>query len=174
MSKELELAKKLKALADKGIGGEKINAEEMLQKLLKKHNISIEDLENDNIEEFFFVIPEKLHFKILWQITKNLNMAIKCYGEFTKKLIKDYNLAGNYSIHCTNSEYIEIEAKYSFYLELFKSESEIFFSAFIQANDLGIKSDEPRQKLTDKDMRVIEMSAKVKKGNFSKQLDFKA
>lgn len=35
------MAKKLKALADKGVGGEKVNAEKMLNDLLKK-NICIE------------------------------------------------------------------------------------------------------------------------------------
>ena len=51
MSKYIELAKKLKALADRGIGGEKINAEKMLNALMKKHKISIEDIEGEKQED---------------------------------------------------------------------------------------------------------------------------
>jgi hypothetical protein len=44
MNKIIELAKKLKALSTQGFGGEKINAEKMLQKIMVKHNLTIEDV----------------------------------------------------------------------------------------------------------------------------------
>ena len=58
MSKNIELAKKLKALADKGIGGEKSNAEAMLNNLMKKHNITIEEIEGEKLMDFFFKIEK--------------------------------------------------------------------------------------------------------------------
>ncbi len=54
MDKYIELAKKLKAHADRGFDGEKINAEKMLNRLLEKHGITIEDIEQDKKSDYFF------------------------------------------------------------------------------------------------------------------------
>ena len=177
MSKNIELAKKLKALADKGIGGEKANAEAMLNSLMKKHNITIEEIEGEKLMDFFFKI-EKVDYRFLLQIIKHVNYDIKCYGEFPKKVIKDNYLKGNYMITCTASEYIEIEAKHSFYKRLYNEEVAVFNTAFFKANNLLI--DNPNR--VDKEMtledyenwkRVNEMSKKIKVGQFNKQIQGK-
>ncbi len=41
MDKIIELAKKLKALSERGEGGEKLNADRMLKDLMNKHDISL-------------------------------------------------------------------------------------------------------------------------------------
>ncbi len=43
--KALELARKLNELAKRGEGGEKINAESMLKKIMEKHGFTIDDIE---------------------------------------------------------------------------------------------------------------------------------
>ena len=95
MNKHIELAKKLKALADKGIGGEKVNAEKMLNDLLKKHNITIEDVEGEKTENYFFKVkPEDSNLFI--QIVKRVRYDLKVYGEVPAKKIKELHLKGNY------------------------------------------------------------------------------
>jgi hypothetical protein len=44
--KILDKAKKLKELADRGVGGEMANAKEMLSKYMEKHNITFEEIES--------------------------------------------------------------------------------------------------------------------------------
>lgn len=175
MSKHIDLAKKLKALAEKGIGGEKINAEVMLNALMKKHKIIIEDIESDKLEDYYFNLG-KSEFTLLNQIVKHVNYSTKCYGEFTKEVIKKYFLKGNYMITCTASNYIEIEAKYNFYKRLYDEELDIFYSAFLKANNLLV--DNPNKK-EDKEMsfedyeewkRVDDMAKKITVGQFRKQL----
>jgi len=175
MSKHIELAKKLKALAEKGVGGEKINAEKMLNDLLKKHNISIEEINGEKLEDYYFKIIDKYSWTLLYQIVKKVNLSIRCFGEIPKNKIREYKLKGNYLIECTASEYIEIEAKYDFYLKLYKSELNTFLSAFIEANDLGV--DDPNREakeLTGEQIkelyRIQEIASKIKKGEFHKQL----
>ena len=56
MNKE-ELLKKIKALAEAGIGGEKKNAQEMLKKLMKKYKIKEKDIEIESIKKFNISIP---------------------------------------------------------------------------------------------------------------------
>ena len=48
--KILEKAKKLKALADRGVGGEQINAKDMYEKYCAKHNISVNELNSCQYE----------------------------------------------------------------------------------------------------------------------------
>lgn len=175
MSKHLELAKKLKALADRGIGGEKINAEKMLANLLLKHNLTIEDIEGEKTFEYFFKLkPEDV---MIWsQIVGHVNAKIPKYGEFLKMDVKAFKLAGNYMINCTPAEYIEIECMLGIYPELYKRELKIFNSAFCHANDLLIKTDNKRE-ITDlskeeleRILRIRAMASKIKSETFRKQL----
>lgn len=46
-NKAIDKAKKLKALADRGIGGEKLNAKAQLDKLMKEHNLSDTDVDTE-------------------------------------------------------------------------------------------------------------------------------
>lgn len=70
--KHIELGKKLKALSEQGIGGEKTNAEKMLNSLLKKHNISIEDIEGEKVDYYYFKI-KKDDVRLWSQIVKSVN-----------------------------------------------------------------------------------------------------
>jgi hypothetical protein len=175
MSKHIELAKKLKALADRGIGGEKLNAEKMLETLLKKHNLTIDDIEGEKTDDYFFKLNENEH-RLWYQIVKSVNTDIKCYGEFPKKDIKLFELKGNYCIKSTLSEYIEIEAKLSIYKRLYEEESDIFFHAFCTANNLLIT---PKKQIDISDLddnelktllRVRQMSRNIKSEHYRKQL----
>lgn len=56
MSKCLDLAKKLKALADRGVGGEKINAEVKLRELMDKHGFTMLDIEGDKVDYHKFKV----------------------------------------------------------------------------------------------------------------------
>lgn len=137
MSKYIELAKKIKALADKGVDGEKENAERLLKDIMKKHNISIEDLEDEKIEMFYFKIESYKHdleFKILNQLAGIFEL--KLYGKFPPKLMREYKLPGNFGIQCSKLIYIEIKAKYEFYCQRFKKRLDEFFFAFCIKNDL--------------------------------------
>lgn len=175
MSKHIELAKKLKALVDRGIGGEKQNAETMLNQLMKKHKITIEEIEGEKIEMHFFTLNEEQH-SLWFQIVKRTNDSIKCYGRFPAKVIKECSLGGDHAIECTASEYIEIEAKYDFYKRLYKEELDIFYMAFLNANDLlcdnpdSLKDKEYTKEELDKIRRTQEMSDKITIGQFRKQL----
>lgn len=175
MSKHIELAKKLKALTEKGIGGEKINAIKMLNDLLKKHNITVEEIEGEKLFDFYFTINDKHVFSLLYQIVKKININIRCFGEIPKSKIKSLKLKGNYLIECTSSEFIEIEAKFDFYHRLYKTELDTFLSAFIEANDLGVDNPNREEKQLSKEeyeelLRIKEMASKIKKGEFHKQL----
>ena len=147
MSKCIDLAKKLKALANRGIDGEKINAETMLNALMKKHGITIEEIEGEKIEDYYFQV-KKEDIRLWHQIIAKVDDSISSYGEFPKNVIKEFSLKGNHMLKCTTSQYVEIEAKLSFYKKLYEEELEIFFIAFLSANDLLVKESDPKKAYT--------------------------
>lgn len=51
MDKKKELLKKLQALAERGVGGEKESAERKLRELIKKYNIDEAELAEDKLKE---------------------------------------------------------------------------------------------------------------------------
>jgi hypothetical protein len=162
--KHIELAKKLKALAEKGVGGEKINAEKMLNSLLRKHNLTIEDIEGEKIDHYFFKL--KKEDERLWsQIVKSVNNKIKCYGPFPDKDIKRVGLGGNYMIDCTTSEWVEIEAKNTIYQRLYKDEVNTFYHAFCTANNILVQPDKEIDisDLTEEELKTLLRVRKLSK-----------
>ncbi len=175
-NKYLDLAKKLKALADKGVGGEKINAQAMLDALLRKHNITLEEVEGEKENDYYFTL--KKDEGILWsQICKRVNYKLKCYGPFPQNKVKELRLEGNNMVTCTASEYIEIESMYHIYSRLYKEELELFYRAFCHANDLLVMSPESKKikDLTPEELeewkRTQALSEKIKKESYRKQIN---
>ena len=176
--KIITLARKLKALADKGVDGEKENAETMLLNLMEKHGITIEEIENEKTDNFFFVIDPKYR-KLFVQICGNINKSIKVYGEYDQKTQRHFKTLGckpgNFSIKSTFAQYIEVEAKFEFYKKVYDAELEIFYSAFIQSNHLYVDSDSTEEKEYSTEelarlRRILAMSDYIEKAKYLKQL----
>jgi len=176
MSKHIELGKKLKVMMERaGTAAEKSSAEKLLNDLLLKHHISIEDLEDEKLQDYYFDINDENH-NLWYQVVKSISTDIKCYGKFPAHLINDLALKGNYMITCTLAQYVEAEAKYDFYLKLYTDELDIFFTAFCKANNLLVENKNTDEKpLTDEEkqkwIRIFSMADKVKNSQFHKQLN---
>lgn len=161
--------KKLKALADKGVGGEKENAESMLKRLMEKHGVSIEEIEEDQ------KIPRDLKFtkkneQLFWQILSHIMGGAAQYRSHK-------NSTTRIRIEMTSSEHIEFEAKMNFFQKKFEEDFSIFYRAFIHKNDLFSKpsdlSSEPKEMTPeeiDEYFKVKEMMQGMKKHNHSKLL----
>lgn len=168
MSKYIELAKKLKALADRGVGGEKYNAKKMLKALLKKHNLTMEDIEEEEVcLNQISVIKEQR--KLFHQI--GYNVIGKKYYTIDVRRYKNIML-----IECTKAHAIEIEAKLNFYWKAYKEELDIFYHAFIQKNKIFAEdADVKPVKKEDKEKmeRMLAMASTIKKSSFHKLLEKK-
>lgn len=167
MSKILDLAKKMKALADKGVGGEKANAVDMLEKIMEKHNLTMEDIEGEKKDHHYFKVSTKQE-EIFWQVARSV--IGKCESFINKKK------PGYFIFELTALEAVELQMKYDFYWRLYEEEFEIFRAAFIQRNSIfhpdgkQIDPNDLSPKEREKAMRVIEMSQKIKNEVFRKQL----
>ena len=136
MTEREELLKRLervKALAERGVGGEKENAEALLKRLMEKYGISDEDIEDTSTRTYFIRYQTQWERKLLHQIAYmhlGSGHSFGCVGTYTNRSRKKVG------VECTPAQYIEIEADYEFFRTAMEEEMSIFYTAFISKNNL--------------------------------------
>lgn len=125
----IDKLKKIKALAENGIGGEKTGAIELYNKLLAKYELSDSEVTEEEVERHWLRFKSEIEKRLLIQI------AYKVTGDpvFWEKTDKRNKIIG---IECTEFELDQIQFYYSFYKEHLKEELELFMSAFFNTNNL--------------------------------------
>lgn len=68
MSNKEELLKKIKALADRGVDGERENAQAILYRLMEQYGISEAEIEEDRRETAWFSYSQETERRLLNQI----------------------------------------------------------------------------------------------------------
>lgn len=169
--KEKELLKKIKALADKGIGGEKIAAEKKLKQLMQKFDITEDELEiNVNGWYEFKLKKDKFLNKLFYQILFNIYDVEKQNVQCIKNSKYDINL------HIPANIAIELATKYEFYCEAFNKDLETFYIAFINSNELwscGDPTDDLTEEEQEQRLKATQLANFLDKHNFNKQLEYK-
>jgi len=147
--------RKLQALAERGVGGEKINAQRMLEKLLARHGLTLEDLADERRETRWFPAPTKFDVRLAAQI-----LAKVCNtndpGVYSSK-----SRPKQVGVDVTPAEAIEFELHYDTLRRALSEHFKDAFSAFIQANRLfsNLPSDESSSAVTERDLRIMSMAA---------------
>ncbi len=150
MSDIHEKLRKLLALAQQGIGGEKTNAQARLEALMQKHGIQLSELEDEAKKTQWFKpargsIERRLLFQVISQVCGNTSTW------------KNKSKPGRIGVEVTKSQHLEIDLRYSAYLIALQKQMDITFSAFIHTNQIfpdGPASDAP-SKLSDTELKQI-------------------
>ncbi len=164
---KLKLAKKLKVLADKGVGGEKHNAEKLLQKLMKEHGIRLDQIENPLKEAHFFKYKNSSKDLLIQIIVMVCGLEVEIWRGAIGR--------NSFKIYCTELEFIEIQANFHFYSKAFEEEMKTFWKAFIHKNDLFPELDETKGSNStpmdsDEIERLVQMMSGMKRHHYRKQL----
>ena len=127
--------KKIKALADvTNFEAEKESALELLQRLMDKHGITEQDLNDDAVAryEFHYRNDRESHLlqQIFCKVLNSGNLSIYSYIRGGKKLGRRVGL------DCTATQSIEIKFLFDFYRRLYAKEEKAFYHAFIQKHRL--------------------------------------
>lgn len=128
--KTIELLKKLKALADRGVDGEKDTAEIMLTRTLEKYGMTLEDIETPRLKKRF-IDYKKEDERLLFQIVSSV-IGNKGLKERSTKTNKQYRWRWMLS----DSEFIELDNKFEFYYKLYETEKKNLFGAFAMKHQL--------------------------------------
>lgn len=145
--------KKLQALAERGVGGEKTTAEKMLQKMLKKNGIgSLEELETDSYEYTLFSYHGKHEIKLLRQCMYKVMGADSDRTTYRTKGTRQ-----KIGIYCTKAQKIEIELEFEFYRNVFYEDLSTFMDAFIQAQGI-FPPDAPKSNVDEYNEHDLKMA----------------
>lgn len=167
-SKYEALAKKIKALSDRGVGGEATNAKKLLDQYCRKHGISIESLEGDVTEMREFKALDKFHRKFIHQIISSvLGSKMEAYSKARSKSV---------FVKLTHFDFIEIQAKIDFYYKVWEGELNSFWIAFIHLQKIYSKPDDNEnddsEKTPPKELnKILHYMSGIKKVEYHKQLD---
>lgn len=113
-------AKKLKALADRGIKGEKETAQAFLEEFMKKHKLTDEDVD-DNAFIRLFKRKGLDYDTIVTHSIMSVNPFCKLDFDEEKK---------NYKVTLDDVDYNEVEYKTNFFYDLFYKELDRLFDTF--------------------------------------------
>ena len=174
MTEKEALLRKIKALADRGEGGERENAAALLEKLMNKYGISEEELNRERVQDYFFPYHQETERRLLIQIVYMVTGegGFGCVGANTGYKRKKVGAT------CTAAQKLEIEAYFAFYRAAMEKELEVFYSAFASKNGLYPPDSliKPRDyaDLTEEEIekaaRAGMMAAGMERHDFRKQL----
>lgn len=129
--KKRELLKKLKALAERGVGGEKASAEEKLSLLMNKYGISDEDLSEEQVglHEFHYKTTQErdLLYQIFYQINHERNVSQYRSGPKSRSVL---------IFEATEAEALQARYEAEIYIQLWNEEVEFLKRCFIQKHRL--------------------------------------
>jgi hypothetical protein len=173
--KNLELLKKLKALAERGEGGEKETAMKKLDQLMKKYNVTDIDIDDEVDAYFEFRYHDEFQRKLLLQI-----MYKVIGGSFIEKTYKYRSGKGSRTtlgIRCTKAQSVQISVEYDYYLSLWKEEQIFLFNCFINKHQLFQKDEDKtihnsQPKISEEDIkRMAYMMATMKESDMVQRLE---
>ena len=120
--KKIDLLKKLKTLAEQGIGGEKETAQKKLEQLMQKYNVEEQEL---LLQVGYKVLGKKIKEK-MYEYRRGT-------GKKTTRIIE-----------CTKAEALRIRIEHEFYCNLWKEEQDFLFECFIQKHRIFTSNDEEK------------------------------
>lgn len=85
MDNKKELLLKLQELAKRGVNGEKENADKLLKKLMKKYNISEDEINNEEINEVELELRNDIEVRLASQILFSFFDNAPLYRRWKKK-----------------------------------------------------------------------------------------
>lgn len=97
MSNKAELLKKIKALADRGVDGERESAQTLLARLMEQYGISETDLEEERRETAWFRYSQETERRLLNQIIYMVTgrSGFGCVGSYSGRKRKETDTAAD-------------------------------------------------------------------------------
>lgn len=168
-SKYIELARKIYELVKKGYEGEKEAARVQLEKLMKKHSISISDIEGVEVKRHFFRVT-KSEMKLFNQVKYHVMGKVRSATYWSNSRSKP-----EVFIECTAEQAIEIEVKFSIYKVDLQKVYKAAYTAFVHKNNIFPDDDDSEgsddsQKLSDTDRMAMMMMDGINRSNVHRQL----
>ena len=144
-------ARRLNELAKRGIGGEKTNAQRMLDDLLRKHGMQSSDIDS-SLNSRVFTVDNDDDKTILMTTILSINPYTKLVCD--KKFV---------TAELDEQDYFDVKDKYAYFSKLFRVEKELLVMAFFEKNKLYFApTEQAHSKFRDGQKKPNEAFEKVK------------
>lgn len=156
MTDKKERLKKLYELAMRGVDGEKEQAQAILEKLLKKYAMTLDELDEDIINDYELEYHGKeqdtLLMQTIYKVTDDKNSF--CHLRYTYSGRK---CRTRLNVRCTAAQKAEIEFLFAFYVRVWKKEREALLQAFIQKHKIfgNLKDSEKPQECSPEELEKM-------------------
>lgn len=134
LEKVMAIARKLKALAERGEGGEKTSAETKYKEYLKQHNLTDSDI-NPEMNKRIIEVLDGDHKDVLLNVILSVNPYTK-HSDNTN----------NIECYLDTEDYNEVLKKYEYFSKLLRIEKELLISSFIKKHQHAFEPDEKAKK----------------------------
>lgn len=174
MDKLKEKLLKLYRLSQQGDGGEKQNAETALLSMLKKHGLTIADIDESVEKDRFYKYNTLEHKQLILQIVGVVSGKREVYRIYQ----------GGAKFICaelTDFQHVQILEMIDFHIENMKEEKkkfmDEFINAYIQKHNLGMKPEEGRElepltpEEAEKLMRILAFAETMENKTYHKKLN---
>lgn len=129
----LQKIKRVQALAERGVGGEKESAAVMLDRLMEQYGISEAEISEDRREMAWFRFKTDLERRLLLQVMFAVMGGAEIYDRTNGHSNRKHKVVG---CECTAAERLEIELSNEFYQRAMNEELERFIHAFVCKNGI--------------------------------------
>src|SRR5690606_10587147 len=158
-------------LSKRGIGGERENAKLFLDQLLKKHNLTLEDIDSEQLRDRYYPYTTIWKRKIITQVICRVTNRFEIYG---------YKGLKELCSKVTDCEHIQILELIDFHFENFEKEKKVFLkdleSAYIQKHRLfrDTDDDQTTKNLTAEEemeiKRIISIYENLNNNTYTKKI----
>lgn len=163
----IDKLQKLYNLAQRGVGGEKDNAEALLQKLLNKYNLTLADITEDSKSirtvKYYSIQEQSLIAQLLWKL-------------FDIQRIEYIPKEKTIVMELTDVQWIELSEHLKFYIPLFREErkalmQQVLHAFFIKHNIFGENAASNSNEISMEDYsKLLDLASSMQDKTYRKTL----
>ena len=183
---------KMKAMAERGVGGERDAADRLLREIAAKHGISLDDIESEFEREHIVDIQKSWQRQIFVQLLGLMrieqygdryadklslfkrNQYVQTRGRTSRGRMRRRTVACYYTV-CTDAQWLEVTAKYAVLCADYERQIKAFPLAFLMRNDLLMpfnpNGKKPSAKEDEQYCTAETLAAGIQKSHLDKQLE---
>ena len=185
---------KMKAMAERGVGGERDAAEHLLQEIAAKHGISLDDIGSEVEREHVVNIQYSWQRQIFLQLLGLMRLDqygdrdadklslfkryqyVQTRGRESRGRTRQRKVAYYFTV-CTDAQWLELEAKYVVLRADYERQIKAFPLALLMSNNLLMPYNPNGKKSSAKEeeqyLTAETLAAGIRKSHLNKQLEMK-
>ena len=185
---------KMKALAERGVGGERDAAERLLREIAAKHGISLDDIGSEVEREHVVNIQYSWQRQIFIQLLGLMRLDqygdrdadklhlfarrqyVQTRGRKSRGRTRQRKVAYYFTV-CTDAQWLELEAKYVVLCADYERQIKAFPLAFLMSNKLLMpynpNGKKPSAEEDEQYLTAETLAAGIRKSHLNKQLEMK-